>query len=96
MSDDPENAGEEARRAKSRLIARAEEVRARMTPAALVADAKTKAQDMATKSRDTAKNAIRSNPRASVGAVAAIALFLFRKPVFGAMRRLIKKESKDG
>lgn len=74
--------------AKARFYATLEVAKRELTPKAV---ASRKARQM----RDQAETQIRARPYAAAGTAAALALFLFRKPLAGLARRLLRKTRHD-
>lgn len=91
MIDTPEIAAArvEAERRRARLMATAQELQARLSPATLARNtwqgAKEKGADLA----EDAVDAVRARPLAATGAVAAIALFLAREPLMDLAGKLV-------
>ena len=88
MTDPLPHAETERSHARDRLKDHAAELRRRVSPAALrqtlIDTAKTRVE--------TAVNDVRKNPVKAIGAVAATALILFRKPLLGAIMKRLTKE----
>lgn len=83
MTDRPEIAAAriEAERARTRLIATAEQLQQRLSPKKLTKDAWEGAKDKGADLAENAVDAVRSRPLAATGVVAAISLFLAREPL---------------
>ena len=83
MKDSPEvtAARIEATRARSRLIATAEQLQQRFSPKRLTRDAWEGAKDKGADLAENAVDAVRARPLAATGVVAAISLFLARGPL---------------
>ena len=71
----------EAQRARSRLMATAHRLQARISPGTLAQNAWEGAKDKGASLAENAVDAVRSRPLAATGVVAAIALFLAREPL---------------
>jgi ElaB/YqjD/DUF883 family membrane-anchored ribosome-binding protein len=71
----------EAERARTRLIATAEQLQQRLSPRKLTKDAWEGAKDKGADLAENAVDAVRSRPLAATGVVAAISLFLAREPM---------------
>ncbi|MGI8705672.1 MAG: DUF3618 domain-containing protein [Sphingomicrobium sp.] len=84
----------EAEQAQSRLVARLHELQQRIAPKTLARDAwegaKSKGADLA----EDAVDAVRNRPIAATGIVAALALFLARKPLMDAAGKLVNGKTK--
>lgn len=103
MKDSPEivAARLEAQRCRSRLMATAEQLQQRLSPAQLTKDAWEGAKDKGADLAENAVDAVRARPLAATGVVAAISLFLAREPLmdlagkfahgFGAKRETKKR-----
>lgn len=106
MKDSPEivAARLEAQRCRSRLMATAEQLQQRLSPAQLTKDAWEGAKDKGADLAENAVDAVRARPLAATGVVAAISLFLAREPLmdlagkiahgFGGTKRETKKRPK--
>ena len=91
----------EADRARSRLIATAEQLQQRLSPSRLTKDAWEGAKDKGADLAENAVDAVRARPLAATGVLAAISLFLAREPLmdlagkiahgFGAKRETKKR-----
>ena len=83
MKDSPEvvAARLEAQRCRSRLMATAEQLQQRLSPAQLTKDAWEGAKDKGADLAENAVDAVRARPLAATGVVAAISLFLAREPL---------------
>lgn len=83
MKDSPEIAAAriEAARARTRLVATAEQLQERLSPKKLTRDAWEGAKDKGADLAENAVDAVRSRPLAATGVVAAISLFLAREPL---------------
>lgn len=83
MRDSPEIAAAriEADRARTRLIATAEQLQLRLSPKKLTKDAWEGAKDKGADLAEKGVDAVRSRPLATTGVIAAIGLFLAREPL---------------
>ncbi len=80
---------------RNRVRGGIDRLRGRLTPASLGKDALTGIRSSTDNAIDATTDAVRKNPLAAVGIVSALALFLFRKPIAGAYRRLTKEKDND-
>lgn len=94
---DPETirVAQEVEDAKNRLSSSLGVVKQRLAPRALAQEAVDKVKEKANDTAQASVEAVKANPSTAVGVIAAAVLVLFRKPIFGAMRRMIK-EKKNG
>lgn len=83
MRDSPEivAARLEAQRCRARLMATAEQLQQRLSPAQLTKDAWEGAKDKGADLAENAVDAVRARPLAATGVVAALSLFLAREPL---------------
>jgi ElaB/YqjD/DUF883 family membrane-anchored ribosome-binding protein len=91
----------EAQRCRARLMATAEQLQERLSPAQLPRDAWAGAKDKGADLAENAVDAVRARPLAATGVVAALGLFLAREPLmdlagkiahgFGAKRETKKR-----
>ena len=90
MTDSPEIAAAriEANRARTRLIATAEQLQQRLSPKKLTKDAWEGAKDKGADIAENAVDAVRSRPLATTGVIAAIGLFLAREPLMDLAGRI--------
>jgi hypothetical protein len=80
---------------KSRLIRRIGEIRARVTPASLITDAKTAAHKHAVDAATAMVSQPKARPAIAVGAISAGLAYLFRKPLLNALAKRLKPEKID-
>lgn len=66
--------------------------RNRLRPANLASELVGRVRVRATEVAEDAATAVRARPKAAAGVLAAAALFLLRKPIIGALRRLTKEK----
>ncbi len=92
MSDELSQAETAADAARSRLIGTASTVKARLSPAALKGELIEKVQSRAIEVTGDLAETMRKRPALTAGIIATAALILFRKPVFGVLRRLTKEK----
>ncbi len=98
MTNDKEaiaEAEQVAHEAKDRLVSSFLTVRDRLAPQSLASEAAESLRNRALRIAETSLDKAKSRPATVVGVSAAAILVLFRKPIFGAMRRMMK-EKKDG
>ncbi|MFL6740639.1 MAG: DUF3618 domain-containing protein [Sphingomicrobium sp.] len=90
MTDSPEVAAAriEAERCRARLIGTAEQLQQRLSPKRLTKDAWEGAKDKGADLAENAVDAVRSRPLAATGVVAAVGLFLARKPLMDLAGRI--------
>ena len=86
-NDDLARAETEAAVARHRLLSTVGALKERLTPAALVREAKGKLQEAGKGAAQSASAAVRRHPLPAIGVVAAIAAFIARKPLIRLIRR---------
>jgi ElaB/YqjD/DUF883 family membrane-anchored ribosome-binding protein len=96
MDDETIQVAQQADAARRRLSASFAQVKDRLTPRAIANEAIVVFKDKATQTAQASLGVVRRNPSTAIGVAAAAVLLLFRKPIFGAMRRLTNKENKNG
>jgi ElaB/YqjD/DUF883 family membrane-anchored ribosome-binding protein len=79
--------------AKDRLSSTFGTVKQRLSPRTLVHDTVDQLKQKAVDTTQASVDAVKSRPSTAIGVAAAAVLILFRKPIFGAMRRLQKEKS---
>ncbi|MGE5562198.1 MAG: DUF3618 domain-containing protein [Bacillota bacterium] len=91
MTDTPEIAAarSEAERRRSRLMATAHELQARLSPGTLAKGAWQGAKEKGADLAEDAVDAVRARPIAATGVVAAITMFLAREPLMDLAGRLV-------
>jgi hypothetical protein len=99
MSTKPEQKIEaarmEAERARRRFGATATVVQQRLKPGALAGEAWTGVKDKGSEMADGAVEAVKARPAATAGAVAALFLFLARRPIMSGATRLWEQVRKN-
>jgi ElaB/YqjD/DUF883 family membrane-anchored ribosome-binding protein len=88
-------AGADVDIAKARLSSTFGTVKQRLNPRALAHETVDQLKQKAAQTAQASVDAVKSRPSTAIGVAAAAVLLLFRKPIFGAMRRLTKEKS-DG
>lgn len=85
----------EADQAKARLMATVEEAKARLAPGTLASNAVQSAKDRSIVLADDAVTAVKERPGVTAGVATAAALFIARKPLFSAVRKLFSGPDTD-
>jgi ElaB/YqjD/DUF883 family membrane-anchored ribosome-binding protein len=81
--------------AKARFSSSLGAVKERLTPQSLAREALEKAKEKASDTAQASVDKVKANPSTAIGVAAAAVLLLFRKPIFGAMKRLTKEKTHD-
>jgi hypothetical protein len=92
MSDRYDESRDAAQASKRRMLATLDDVRERLRPASLSREMVERAKGSLGDAGGKALDAAKSRPAAIAGVAAAALLFLFRKPIFGAIKRLTKEK----
>ncbi len=79
--------------AKARLSTTLGAVKQRLHPRAMAQETVEHFKQKAADTAQASVEAVKARPSTAVGIAAAAVLLLFRKPIFGAMRRLNKEKS---
>jgi ElaB/YqjD/DUF883 family membrane-anchored ribosome-binding protein len=86
---------QEVEEAKARFSSSLGAVKHRLTPKNLAREAIDKAKERASDTAQASVDKVKANPSTAIGVAAAAILLLFRKPIFGAMKRLSKEKTND-
>jgi ElaB/YqjD/DUF883 family membrane-anchored ribosome-binding protein len=86
----------EADAAKARLMGTVEELKAKLAPGKLASDAVQAAKDKSIVMADDTVTAVKEKPMMAAGIATATALFIARKPLFGAVTGLFRSKNRNG
>jgi ElaB/YqjD/DUF883 family membrane-anchored ribosome-binding protein len=81
--------------AKARLMSTVEEVKERLAPGKLTSEAVQAVKDKSIVMADDTVTAVKDKPMMAAGIATATALFIARKPLFGAVSRWWSKDKHD-
>jgi ElaB/YqjD/DUF883 family membrane-anchored ribosome-binding protein len=96
MSARIERAKIEAERARRQLVTTVSEVQQRLKPATIADQAWSGVKDKGSEMADDAMEAVKARPAATAGVLAALLLFVARRPIVSRASRLWKRKSKNG
>lgn len=85
----------EADAAKARLLGTLDELKAKLAPGKLASDAVQAAKDRSIVVADDTVTAVKDKPLMAAGIATATALFIARKPLFGAVTGWFRKDRAD-
>lgn len=85
----------EADAAKARLLGTLDELKAKLAPGKLASDAVQAAKDRSIVVADDTVTAVKDKPLMAAGIATATALFIARKPLFGAVTGWFRKDRTD-